>query len=138
MAPSVAPKPGTKMTLLATTPLATAPAKHTVPLGVEVIQISDYPTPFVSSGKKKGEHKRTAATPARQSTSTRSRCGRRNRRSVLTRTSASSRPIPLAVDKAPPVVVPAASADDFLPMTLWFLPSAARYGFRRGIFHSPL
>ncbi|CAM0956089.1 unnamed protein product [Alopecurus aequalis] len=113
MAPPAAPKSRTKKTPLAASPPDPAPAKQTVPPGVEVIEIPDCPSPLMSSGKK-GARKRAAASPSSPIDVDEIEMWTPRQKIRVDEDCCILSADPLAADKAPPVVVPAAADDDFV------------------------
>uniref|UniRef100_A0ACD5TM27 Uncharacterized protein n=1 Tax=Avena sativa TaxID=4498 RepID=A0ACD5TM27_AVESA len=110
MAPPAARKPRIKKTPLSATP--PAPAKQTVPPGAEVIEIPDGPTPSVASGRKKGERKRAASSPSSPIDVDEIEMWTPRQKIRIDEDCCILSADTLAAVKAPPVVVPAAAADE--------------------------
>jgi hypothetical protein len=111
--PPPAPKSRTRKTPVTASPPAPAPApaKQTVPPGVEVIEIPDYPTPS-RSGKKMGARKRAASSPSSPIDVDEIEMWTPRQKIRVDEDCCILSADPLAANKAPPVVFPAAADDD--------------------------
>uniref|UniRef100_A0ACD5U4V9 Uncharacterized protein n=1 Tax=Avena sativa TaxID=4498 RepID=A0ACD5U4V9_AVESA len=136
MAPPAVRKPRIKNTPLAATPPATA--KQTVPPGAEVIEIPDCPSPWVISGRKKGERKRAAATASSPIDVDEIEMWTPRQKIRIDEDCCILSADPLAAVKASPIVVPAAADDeDFVvlaergqvrtPLRDFFFPLSSRF-----------